>query len=279
MTDAFFAAYEVLLRRWPADVESFDLPSPYGRTRVHACGRRDAPPLLLIPGGGSTSTVWSLMAEPLARSHRVYAVDLLGDAGHSVAQGRPMRTVTDAMSWLDAVIDRLEVPATHVCGHSYGGWLALAYAMHAPHRVDRLILLDPTDCFVGMSPRYLLRALPSLLMPSPARVRSFLRWETAGSPVDQDWLEVAALAAQLPQPHIVMPKRPDPDDLRRVAAPALVLLAERSRCHDISKVAAAASQSLPAATVAVVPGASHHGMPTGDPHGLAQRMLDFLAKG
>jgi pimeloyl-ACP methyl ester carboxylesterase len=29
-----------------------------------------------------------------------------------------------------------------VRGHSYGGWLSLAYAAHAPQRVSRLALLD-----------------------------------------------------------------------------------------------------------------------------------------
>lgn len=279
MTDAFFAAYEALLKRWPSGVESFALSSPYGRTQVHACGPDDAPPVLLVPGGGATSTVWSAMVEPLARSHRVYAVDLLGDAGRSVAQGLPMRTVEDAMGWLDTVLDGLGVPAAQVCGHSYGGWLSLAYAAHAPHRVSRLVLLDPTDCFAGMRPRYLLHALPSLLIPSPARTRAFLRWETAGLPVDQEWLEVAALAARLERPRIVMPERPRPEDLRRITAPTLLLLAEHSRTHDIRRVEEAARRSMPAVTTAVVPGTSHHSLPVGDRRHLDRLLLDFLAEG
>lgn len=275
MTDAFFAAYAALLERWPSGRESFDLASPYGRTRVHACGPPDAPPLLLLPGGGATSLVWSSLVGPLSLAHRVYAPDLIGDAGHSMAEGRPMRTAADAMGWLNAVLDGLGLKTAHLCGHSYGGWLALTYAMHAPHRVERLSLLDPTDCFAGMRPAYLLHAAPSLLTPSPGRVRSFLRWEIAGLPVDREWLELSALAARLPRPRVVMPKRPAPEALQRVGAPTLVLLAERSRTHDARRLAETARRSLPDAATAVVPDTSHHSLPTGAPEEVAERMLRF----
>lgn len=279
MTDAFFAAYAALLSRWPAEVESSDLDSPYGRTRVHACGPREAPPVLLIPGGGATSLVWTSVAGPLARDHRMYAMDLIGDAGRSVARGRRMRTVADAMDWLDTVLDGLGLAKAHLCGHSYGGWLALAYAMHAPHRVDRLALLDPTDCFAGMKPAYLLHAAPSLLLPSPARVRSFLGWEIAGLPVDREWLELSALAARLPRPRIVLPKRPRPEELRQVATPTLVLLAERSRTHDAALLADAARRSMPSVTVDVVASASHHSLPTGASAEIAGRLSSLLGAG
>jgi pimeloyl-ACP methyl ester carboxylesterase len=164
-----------------------------------------------------------------------------------------------------------------VCGHSYGGWIALTYALHAPHRVSRLALLDPTSCFAGMSPRYLLHATPLLVRPAAARMRAFLRWEIGGLPVDPGWLEVAALAAGLPRPRIVMPRRPRPADLRSATVPTLVLLAEQSRSHDIRRVDAAARRLMPAATTAILPGVSHHSLPTGNPDGLSRELLRFLA--
>ena len=38
------------------------------------------------------------------------------------------------MSWLDDVLDQLGLNAAAFCGHSYGSWLALSYALHAPAR-------------------------------------------------------------------------------------------------------------------------------------------------
>jgi pimeloyl-ACP methyl ester carboxylesterase len=276
MTDTFVAAYDKLLDRWPPGTESSDLTSVYGRTRVHACGPRDAPPLLLIPGGGgATSLVWTALTVRLARACRVYAVDLLGDAGRSQTGGRPLRTAADVGAWLDSVLDGLGVESVRVCGHSYGGWLALTHALHAPGRVTALTLLDPTSCFTQLSPRYLLHAAPVLARPTPERVQSFLRWEIAGLPVDQQWLHLATLACQLPRPRIVRPRRPAPGDLARLTTPIQILLAEHSRCHNPDKVAAVARRSLPAATIDRLPHTSHHSLPTGGAAELGRRLPQF----
>src|SRR2546423_3023605 len=96
----FFEAYDAVLARWPIAVETVDLRSAYGTTRVNACGPAGAPPLVLLPGGGATSTVWVANVAALAARHRAYAVDLVGDAGRSVADGRPVRTPADLVDWL-----------------------------------------------------------------------------------------------------------------------------------------------------------------------------------
>jgi pimeloyl-ACP methyl ester carboxylesterase len=57
---------------------------------------------------------------------------------------------------------RWPVPTTSadLCGHSYGGWLALRYALHSPQRARRLALLDPAMCFTGTRLSYRLHAVP-----------------------------------------------------------------------------------------------------------------------
>lgn len=161
------------------------LPTPYGTTHVNSCGPAAGPPLVLLAGGRATSVSWYANAAELSRSHRVHAVDLLGDPGRSVPDPRrPLRTVTDLMAWLDAVLDGLGIDRTDLAGHSYGGWIALTYALHAPGRISRLALLDPTRCFAGYRVPYLLHALPMLLRPSARRIRAFLEWETGGLPLD-----------------------------------------------------------------------------------------------
>src|SRR4051794_2833828 len=177
----FNQAYDVVLAKWPVPVEPVDVGSPYGTTRVNVCGRADGEPLVLLHGGGATSTVWFANVGDLSRTHRVYAVDQINDAGRSVAGGRPLRSGPDLMAWLDALLTGLGLDAVRLCGHSYGGWLALNYALHAPQRVTHLALLDPTLCFAGMRLSYRLHAIP-LFLPGPraAGMRAFLRWETGG---------------------------------------------------------------------------------------------------
>src|SRR3984957_18845973 len=141
---AFRARYDEALARWPLDTGAVDVPGPFGTTHVQACGPPDAPPLVLLHGGGCTSASWFANAGALSRAHRVHAVDQLGDAGLSVPSGRPIRRPADFMAWLDGLLDGLGLESAAFCGHSYGAWLALTYALHAQGRVRRAALLGPT---------------------------------------------------------------------------------------------------------------------------------------
>ncbi|CAM5641675.1 2-succinyl-6-hydroxy-2,4-cyclohexadiene-1-carboxylate synthase [Streptomyces griseoloalbus] len=195
---AFDRAYDELLLRWPASTEEQDVATPYGPTRVHVCGPTGGAPLVLLPGGSATGLVWFANAPALATRYRVHAVDLLGDAGRTRRQGTAPKNSADLTAWLDALLDGLGLTRTHLCGHSYGAWLAATYALHAPHRINRLALIDPTQIFAAFRPGYLLHALPTLIRPSQDRARAFLAWETAGAPLDETWQRLYAAATTVP---------------------------------------------------------------------------------
>lgn len=275
--DAFHAAYDEVLRRWPVEVSPTDVPTPYGSTRVNVCGPEDGTPLVLLPGGGTTSAVWYANVGALAAAHRVYAVDLIGDYGRSVHDGAPLRGAGDLTAWLDALFDALDLDGAHLCGHSYGAWIALRYALHAPHRLGRLALLDPVQCFARMSANYLLHAVLTSLKPAALRPRAFHRWETGRDPEDPVWRAFLDSTAVARRSKVVTMPRPREDALRACSVPALVLLAERSRAHDTPRVAAAAHRLMPGATVVTLPDASHHSIPTERPAGLNRALVDFLA--
>lgn len=272
----YFAAYDAVLAQWPVAVESTDVPSAYGTTRVQVCGPETGPPLVLLHGGGATSTAWFATVGRLARAHRVYAPDQIGDAGRSVHDGRPITTPGDLMDWLDCLLDSLGVERVVLCGHSYGGWLALSYALHAPRRVSRLALLDPSECFTGMRLGYRLHALPLFVRPSAQRMRAFLRWETGGQPLDPAWARLAALGAEFPSTKVVMPRRPPPERLREATTPTLVVTAQCSRQHAPAKLAAAAQRLMPGVALTELPHASHHTVPTEHADPLAAQLLEFL---
>ncbi|WP_199747531.1 alpha/beta fold hydrolase [Actinomadura sp. WAC 06369] len=274
---AFFAAYDTVLESWPVRKEAIDLPSVYGTTRVYGCGPADAPPLVLLHGGGTTAAVWYANVAELARHHRVYAVDRIGEPGRSTRGKRAPRTVPDLLDWLDGVLDGLGAGDAAVCGHSYGAWAALHYTLHAPHRVRRLVLLDPTQCFAGFRAGYLLRALPSLIRPTAARTRAFMTWETGGVEPDPAFSRLYGLAAEFPETKVVTGRRPKPERLRTLTTPTLVLLAERSRTHDSQRVASAVTRVLPHASAEILPGLSHHAMPWHEAAETNRRIIGFLS--
>ncbi|MEV5962621.1 alpha/beta fold hydrolase [Kribbella sp. NPDC051952] len=261
----FQDAYDALLHRWGVPVEQLDLDG----THVNVCGPADAPPVILLAGHGATSAVWFAVAARLAERHRVYAPDLPGDAGRSTTT--PPQTVDDLVDWLNGVFDR--TGRAQLVGHSYGAWIALTYALRNPDRVERLALIDPTDCFTALRVPYVARALPSLLRPSRKRTKSFLRWETQGLPVDAGWLALAGLAAEQPTARVVRPKRPTDDQLRSLKPPLLVAVAGRTKTHNPDHLTNRVTTLLPTATVVRLETATHHSLPTTPADELTKALL------
>lgn len=281
--EQFLAALDELLRGpdlAQAPTGRADVATSFGTTRVTSWGTAGGAPVVLLPGHGATSAAWAGVARRLGRTRRVHALELVGDAANRA--GDPLspadlstpatqgpRTRDDLVGWLDQVL-RAVVPDGDVvlAGHSYGAWLALSFALARPGAVARLVLVDPTDCFGGPSLGYVLRALPLIVRPTPGRWESFVRWETRGAEVDARWLEVSALGAGLPIGRVVRPSRPRPVELDRLSSPTLVLLASRSRAHDVRRVAERA-RDVPAVTVERLSDASHHSVPAGQADELA----------
>ncbi|MBN6033277.1 alpha/beta fold hydrolase [Amycolatopsis sp. 195334CR] len=256
--EEFLAAYDAVLGRWPVAVRRVDVESEFGVTRVQVCGPADGAPLVLLHGGGATSAAWLGNVAELSREHRVYAFDQLGGPGRSIHNGRPFRRPGDLLDWLDSLFRHFRLTGAGVCGHSYGGWLALSYALRAPARVGKLALLDPTQCFAGFRPGYLLRALPSLLRPSAKRERAFLEWELGGAPVDPEWLDLVSLGAEFPSTKVVAGRRPSSVAL---SMPVLLVLAGKSRAHDVRRVEANARAAVGSLEVLTLPEATHHSLP------------------
>ncbi|GAA0242988.1 alpha/beta hydrolase [Cryptosporangium japonicum] len=268
MTD-FQSAYDAVLSQWPAGTEALDRPTPVGRTRVHVAGR--GRPLVLLHGGGATSTAWFALASALAGEFRVSAPDLVGDAGRS--ERTALRTPADLHAWLDAVLDGLDRPI--LGGHSYGGWIALTYALAHPDRVDRLVLLEPSSCFAPMAPGYLLRGLPVLLGNTPRRQQRLFDWETGGRAVDPAWMALMRASTTERWHRPVLPRRPRPEQLRVFDRPTLVVTGGRSRSQDPVRVARTATALLPDVTVRTLARASHQTIPTEDADELAGHIRAF----
>ncbi len=276
VANAFVSAYEQALGYWPVPV-SLDLAGDYGTTRVHVCGPAGQAPLVLLHGGGCTSTIWYANVGALAQHRRVYAVDQMGDAGMSFAAGRPVRGVDDLVGWLDGVLDGLGIEAAALCGHSYGAWIALCYAVANPSRVTRLALLDPTSCFAGLSLRYRMHALAVFARPSATRMRRVLEWEAEPALLDPLSVTLASLGGgEFRGSKLVMPRPPSNEGLRALDVPTLLLLAERSKAHHIGRVRTTAERLLPQVVTVILPGASHHTLPATDPDPLTEALDAFL---
>jgi hypothetical protein len=95
--DRYLAHYDAMEKSWPIESENRTVTTEHGTTFMRVSGPADAPPLVLLPGGQSTSLVWKRVIEPLSARFRTYALDSIYDEGRSVpASGRSGRATRSA---------------------------------------------------------------------------------------------------------------------------------------------------------------------------------------
>ncbi len=101
---------------------------------------QDSVPILLLHGGpGSTHNYFEVL-DPLAKQRPVISYDQLG-CGNSYVENHPeLWTLSTWMEELDNVIKSLHLTRFHLLGQSWGGMLALAYALQQPQGLQSLIL-------------------------------------------------------------------------------------------------------------------------------------------
>jgi len=126
----------------------------------------DGPPLVLLHGVGTSAGEWSWVLRELARSHRVYALDLPGyDGSFEPPDYAPAFTASFIGSFLDAV----GVESAVVVGNSFGGLVALHLALSEPARVSALILSDSAGLDRTVNP-----ALATLSFPRMGQMATAL---------------------------------------------------------------------------------------------------------
>jgi 3-oxoadipate enol-lactonase len=103
-------------------------------------GDAAAPPLLLSNSLGTSMEMWEPQLAALAARFRVIRYDSRGHGQSTVTPGPYTieQVANDALGLLDA----LKVPRTHFCGLSMGGMVGMWLGIHAPQRIDRLVLAN-----------------------------------------------------------------------------------------------------------------------------------------
>lgn len=132
------AYYNGILSGFPFEKKYIE--TPFGQTFLLAAGDCSKPPIMLLHGSNSNSAFWFPEIMALSATHRVYAVDILGEAGNS-EEYRPDLCGSDFADWLKSVQEELGIDTVCVVGNSLGGWMALKFAAEYPERVSSLILL------------------------------------------------------------------------------------------------------------------------------------------
>jgi pimeloyl-ACP methyl ester carboxylesterase len=259
--------------------------------------------VVLVHGLGASLAFWyPAVAATLACTRRVLLFDLRG-------HGRSAMTPTgytpgELAADLAALLAAHDVGAAHLVGHSYGGSVALSYALQHARLVQSLTIADariralqPADPPAAIGPQYG-RGLPLRIEGDP---------DPTGAPVGIEWLTRMAQARLgggdrvrglvLPSPFMGMAGKaaalrwlalvnetslrsdiaePETNAVAEIAAcrfPVLLVYGERSHAR---RSAAAFIEACRIARLHIVRGAGHF-FPLTRPDGLLAPLQNFLA--
>jgi len=248
-------------------------------------------PLILIHGSPGEGRAWWRVALRLAERHRVLMPDLPGYGGSDPLPVGALGQTAAIGAAVQVLIESCGRPV-RLCGHSYGGNVALHAAIKCADSVHSLALFEPVflralhlagdeskfeevagffadyaDRVVGLERAAISEMInywfgPGAFALMPAPVQGFLRDAAAKNALDVH----ASLAEQI-----------SVDQLAGFAMPALVAYGSASPSV-APAIAKALASLMPLARLAAVPGANH-GMLNSHSDAVAALLLgDYLSK-
>jgi pimeloyl-ACP methyl ester carboxylesterase len=235
------------------------------------------PPLVLIHGFGLNRGIWRDMATHYLADYQVILPDVRGHGESDAPEGAyPMALLTDDLVGL---LDHLEIEQAVVCGHSMGGYIALAFAAQHPERLAGLGLItsraeaDSAEKKEGrvrlaetvqeQGSSALAETLAPRLSHDPAVVKRAYDLIAATPPAG---ISGAALG---------MAERPDRTALLdQLDVPTLVVAGEEDQIVPLA-YARHLAESLTKGRLIEIPGAGHMPM-LEQPQLLADALVDFL---
>jgi proline iminopeptidase len=109
--------------------------------RGDAAGR----PLVMVNGGPGFDHTYVLCSDAwdtIARSRRVVFYDQRGNARSGALKAGQTCTLADQIADLEALRAKLGAEKIDLLGHSWGGYLVMAYAARHPERIAHLLIVD-----------------------------------------------------------------------------------------------------------------------------------------
>jgi proline iminopeptidase len=125
-------------------------PAPGATLYVEVLGSGAGVPLIVVNGGPGFDHTYEHAAVPgttsawetLAKTRRVVFYDQRGNGRSGALKPGQSCTLADQIDDLDAVRAHLGIEKIDLLGHSWGGYLVMAYAARHPEHIRHLIMVD-----------------------------------------------------------------------------------------------------------------------------------------
>ncbi|WP_377477488.1 MAG: alpha/beta hydrolase [Microcoleus anatoxicus] len=243
-------------------------------------------PLLMLHGFFGEKTCWLPLIELLQSQFRCISLDLLGFGESSKPE--ICYDVSVEVVFVRQVVEQLNLDPCCIIGHSFGGWVAAAYALEYKNSVSSLVLAAPAgirdDSFCGQYD-----ALLPLLWPTPIvdwtlqlakpfanlagksnELQQILGWrrELMSQPVARSFL----MSRMRPEDAIDTVEK----DIHKLQIPTLVITGDNDETIPLWHSETYA-QEIPKAELAIIPNGTH-GLPQTQPEMMANLIGKFLGQ-
>lgn len=240
------------------------------RTRYLRAGDSSKPALVLLHGvtGHAEAYVRNLAAH--GEHFDVWAIDLIGH-GYSSKPAHPL----EILHYIDHVLkflDAIGAERAHFSGESLGGWVSARFAQLHPEKVGRIVLntMGGTMANPQVMERIYTLSIEAANDPSWERVKARLEWLMADPTMvtddlirtrqaifeQPDWKMACEMNMALQNLDIRRRNMLSDDDLRAIAAPALVIWTTKDPSGPVDEGRRIASL-IPGGRLAVIENAGH----------------------
>ncbi len=239
------------------------------------------PDLVLVHGVGGSLEAWDPVVSCLADRYRIIRVDLRGHGASDKPAG-PYR-IDDFVSDVIAVMDRLEVGAGHIAGHSLGALIAQGLVLARPERVNRLVLLSGVAGRTDEERRRVEKRLAMVAdgIPGAHFEASVSRWFTDDYLISHpDIITRHAEANRRNDPaayaaaYRVLASTDFGERLGEIAVPTLIATGEHDQGSN-TRMARLMHERIPRSTLHILPGLKH-AILTEVPDEVARLIRDFV---
>ncbi len=223
----------------------------FGKTFMLTAGHESNPPVVLLHGSCSNSAFWFPEIMALSNQFRVYAVDIIGEAGNSEEYRLDLSTDSYAL-WLQNVLDALGIEKTYLIGNSLGGWMALKFATAYPERVSRLILIASAG-LAQIRPQFLADAEQNRNADGTVPVNPKIVGEQS---IPKEVLEFMNLIVENYEPVKDLPVYAN-EELKRLNMPVLFIDGEDDVIIDAQSSKQRLAHLVPSAEIHLIPNCGH----------------------
>lgn len=247
--DKVRAYYNRVLSQFPFEQRYVD--TTFGQTFMLTAGQESNPPIILLHGSCSNSAFMFPEILALSNNFRVYAVDIIGEAGNS-EEYRPDLNSDAFALWMKDVLDALGLESTVFIGNSLGGWMALKFATVYPDRVSKLILIASAG-LAQIRPQFLLDVEQTRQADGTVPVNPSIIGEQS---IPKEVLAFMNLIVENYNPIQELPVFAD-EQLQRLNMPVLFIDGEDDVIIDAERSAQRLSHLIPSSIIRLLPNCGH----------------------